>query len=316
MSRELLRATDLVVRFPAGGLSRWIVPVDRVSLTVDEGEAVAIVGESGSGKTTLGRALVRTLRLSQGQILLKNKDVSRLRGRALKQYRAAVQMVFQDPFASLNPSRTVSQQIGVPIRFHRRLTGREAHAEINQLLEQVGLTPAEDMREKYPHQLSGGQRQRVAIARALAANPQMIVADEPVSMLDVSIRAGILQLLSQLKQDLGISFVFITHDLASARYFSGRIGVMYAGQLVELGPAAQVVAEPLHPYTRLLLAASPGSGIKTALPETSQRAPDLSIGRVGCPFAPRCPLVEAKCTASAIPIQWIADRAVACVQVR
>ncbi len=312
---ELLRAEDLVVRFPAGGRRRWIVPVDHLSLTIGQGESVGVVGESGSGKTTLGRTLVRILEPAVGHLQWQNQDVAHIRGRALRHYHAAVQMVFQDPFASLNPARTLFDQVALPIRYHRGLSGTQQAERVESLLEQVGLYPARDLREKYPHELSGGQRQRVAIARALAAKPRLVVADEPVSMLDVSIRAGILQLLTELKEQLALSFVFITHDLASARYFSARIAVMYAGRLVEMAAAADIIRRPLHPYTRLLMAASPGSGMKGPLPETSQSSPDLTAQRRGCPFAPRCPLVMERCREEAIDFRWLADQhGVACLR--
>ena len=313
---EVLRAENLVVRFPVGGRGRPIVPVDNVNLTIHQAESVGIVGESGSGKTTLGRTLVRILEPAGGRLRWQAHDVAHIRGRALRHYHAAVQMVFQDPFASLNPARTVFDQVALPVRYHRRISGAAQVQRVESLLDQVGLSPARDLREKYPHELSGGQRQRVAIARALAAEPQLIVADEPVSMLDVSIRAGILQLLTELKDELALSFVFITHDLASARYFSTRIGVMYAGQLVEMAAAADLTRRPLHPYTQLLMAASPGSGMKAPLPETSPSSPDLSARRQGCPFAPRCPLVTDRCRQATIDFRWLADQhGVACLRV-
>jgi peptide/nickel transport system ATP-binding protein len=291
----LLDVQDLVVRFPAKRGKGWIAPVNHVSLTVGHRETVALVGESGSGKTTLGRTLVRLLKPHAGHIFYQGQDVAQWTGRQLTAYHRSAQLIFQDPYGSLNPVHTIGTQLALPVRLHRPAKGADVAAEVAALLQDAGLTPAAEMRDKYPHELSGGQRQRVAIARALAVNPEFIVADEPISMLDVSIRAGILHLLQKLNRDLGLSMVYITHDLASAWYIAQRILVMYAGVIVEAGPSRDVVKQPQHPYTQLLLAASPGAQFSGPLPERSTRPPNLAIDRVGCAFQDRCPHVMERC---------------------
>jgi peptide/nickel transport system ATP-binding protein len=204
-------------------------------------------------------------------------------------------MIFQDPFSSLNPVRTVEKHVTFPLKKHRGYRGEELNRQIDDLLDRVGLTPVVDTRKKYPHELSGGQRQRLAIARALAVNPKFMVADEPTSMLDVSIRDGILELMNELKRDLELSYLYITHDLASARYFGDRIMVMYGGKLMEVADSKTLIQQPLHPYTQLLLAATPGSVSKVKLASLKNDAPDLSLDRKGCPFAHRCPLATDEC---------------------
>lgn len=289
---------DLVVRFRSAGTGRshYITPVDRVSFAIAPGEVLALVGESGSGKSTLGRSLVRFHEPSAGRIEIGGVDVTHVRGtKALRDLRRKVQMIFQDPFASLNPVRTVGQHLRVAVEATSSLRGREAMERAHALLEQVGISPGRDAMGKYPHELSGGQRQRVAIARALAGRPQCVVADEPISMLDVSIRADILGVLAQLKTEYDLSFLYITHDLASARYFGDRIMVMYGGQVMETGSSDDLVLRPLHPYTRLLLSATPGNGVSAGLQETSIESPNLLEGRTGCPFAHRCTQATALC---------------------
>ncbi len=254
---------NLVVRFPVrtrGGRT-YITPVDQVGFEIHKGEVLSLVGESGSGKTTIGRALLGLVQASSGKIVVNQRDVTNVRGRELKRHRQHVQMVFQDPFGSLNPVRTVRQHLQFPVRRHAQGEG-SVDEQIEALLERVGLTPVAEMQSKFPHELSGGQRQRLAIARALSVNPRFLVADEPISMLDVSIRAGILRLLNQLKHDFDLAFLYITHDLASARYFGDRIMVMYGGRVMEVADSAELVRNPKNPYTKLLLAATPGSNSK------------------------------------------------------
>ncbi|MCL6444798.1 MAG: ABC transporter ATP-binding protein, partial [Alicyclobacillus sp.] len=239
-------------------------------------------------------------------------DVTRARGRELVHLRNKAQMVFQDPFGSLNPVRTVEQQIAFPVRKHQKLKGRALRERVGELLNIVGLTPVEETRVKYPHELSGGQRQRVAIARALAVNPKFLVADEPISMLDVSIRAGILKLMNELKDDFHLSYLYITHDLASARYFGDRIMVLYGGRVMETGPSHDLVSNPTHPYTQLLLASTPGNKSRIVLSETSIEAPNLLETRKGCPFAHRCPLVTEICREETPPLKQAGKMWVAC----
>jgi peptide/nickel transport system ATP-binding protein len=229
--------------------------VDDVSFTLRQGTITALVGESGSGKSTVARILARLYPATSGSVFYDGKDV--LERYDVKRYRSSVQMIFQDPFDSLNPVRTISHHLERPVRIHSVVAKRDVTPRVHELLRTVGLVPPEKFAAKYPHELSGGQRQRVAIARALAVNPSVILADEPISMLDVSIRIGILNLMLGLKRELGIAFLYITHDIASARYVADEVLVMYAGQIVEQGPTDSVLLEPLHAYTRLLLSAVP-----------------------------------------------------------
>ena len=232
--------------------------VDDVSFTLRPGTVTALVGESGSGKTTVARLLSQLYTPTEGTIRFRGKDVSRVRGRrALLAYRSEVQMIFQDPFASLNPVKRVQHHLKRPLLIHRLVPRSQVDARIRELLQTVGLVPPDEIAQKYPHQLSGGQRQRVAIARALAVSPAVVLADEPISMLDVSIRIGLLNLMADLKRELGIAFLYITHDIASARYVADEMLVMYAGRIVEQGPTDAVLHDPQHAYTRLLLSAVP-----------------------------------------------------------
>ncbi|MCH1624544.1 ABC transporter ATP-binding protein [Ferdinandcohnia quinoae] len=304
MNNEVMLATsllvevkDLVIKFPVRGNKgkKFITPVDKVSLEINKGEVLALVGESGSGKTTIGRALVRLLNPTEGEILVAGNRINDIKGKELQSYRQVAQMIFQDPFGSLNPVKTIESHVKFPLRKHQGFKGEVLDQKITELLLQVGLTPVNEIRKKYPHELSGGQRQRLAIARALAVNPQFIVADEPTSMLDVSIRAGILQLMNELKRDLGLSYLYITHDLASARYFGDRIMVLYGGKVMEVAESKEIIKRPLNPYTQLLLSATPGSASQIDLTNMKNEPPDLSDGRKGCPFAHRCPLATYIC---------------------
>src|SRR5436309_9165083 len=253
MTEPLLRADGLTRHFRVGKLmSRQALhAVDDVDLSIGRGEIVALVGESGSGKSTIARMLARVYQPTRGEIWFEGKPLSRLRGRRSKlAYSAAVPMVFQDPYSSLNPAYRISHGILRAMKLHRGdLSGVQRRAELNRVLEAVGLVPASDARRRFPFELSGGQRQRVGFAQALALRPKLIVADEPVSMLDVSIRVGILNLMGELREQEGVSFLYITHDVASARYLADRVLVMYAGHLVEEGPAEDVLQRPKHPYT-------------------------------------------------------------------
>jgi peptide/nickel transport system ATP-binding protein len=282
--------------FSSGGLlsrGRPVVALDDVSFTVGRGEAVAVVGESGSGKSTIARVLLRLTRPDAGEIVLDGQDVLAAEPRrASLAYRARVQMVFQDPFGSLNPVHPVEHHLARPLLRHGRARREELPGRVLELLRTVGLEPAEEIVRRHPHQLSGGQRQRVAIARALAVEPDVLVADEPTSMLDVSIRSGILALLARLKRERALSVVLITHDLAAARLLADRILVLYRGRLVEDGPTAAVVDAPAHPYTRALLAAA--SHAAPIEPPVAHAPPAGAVGE-GCPFAPRCPEVLAIC---------------------
>ena len=228
-----------------------------VSFALHSGRTLALVGESGSGKTTAARLIMREYTPDAGQLVFRGSPMGKADAKALKAYRSSVQMVFQDPFASLNPAHTIHYHLDRPLRLHQRnLSRAQRRAAVEQLLARVKLDPAQLM-AKFPHELSGGQRQRISIARALAVNPQVIVADEPTSMLDVSVRLGILNLLNDMKRQLGLALLYITHDIATARYVAEDIMVMYAGQIVEWGDMEAVLGNPQHPYTRLLLSAVP-----------------------------------------------------------
>ena len=253
---SVLEVRDLTVEFRQRG-GAALKAVDRLSFSLDAGKTLALVGESGSGKSTVVRAVGQLVRPTSGTILLDGQEAGR-RGRALRAYRHQVQLVFQDPFASLNPIHTVRHHLARPLLLLHGGHGREQlDADVADLLRSVNLTPPEEVAAKHPHELSGGQRQRVAIARALAAGPAVLLADEPVSMLDVSIRLEILNLLDRLKRQRNLALLYVTHDLATARHFSSDIMVMYRGEIVERGPADEVILRPAHPYTRLLASAAP-----------------------------------------------------------
>jgi len=291
-----LEVRSLTKYFATGGAVRrsHVHAVDDVSFELRPGRITALVGESGSGKSTVARLLARLYDASDGAVLFGGSDVSRLRRRRdLRRYRAQVQMIFQDPFGSLNPVKTIRHHLERPLRVHKVVPRREIDERIEELLRTVGLVPPNEVAAKYPHELSGGQRQRVAIARALAVEPKIILADEPTSMLDVSIRIGILNLMIRLKEELDLAFLYVTHDLASARYIADDILVMYAGQIVERGPIEQVLGDPLHPYTRLLLAAvpDPAKDLHAERIEIRKgRAAAAIDPEPGCRFAGRCPL--------------------------
>jgi peptide/nickel transport system ATP-binding protein len=296
---SVLDVRGLTVDFSSRGRAKFRA-VDNVSFSLVEGETLALVGESGSGKSTVVRALGQLLKPTGGEILLDGKPVAR-RGRRLRDYRRQVQLVFQDPFASLNPSFTVDHHLRRPLLIHGEPRGTVT-ASIERLLDTVSLVPAADMARKFPHELSGGQRQRVAIARALAPNPSVLLADEPVSMLDVSIRLGIMNLLDTMKRDRNLALLYVTHDLATARYFSTRIMVMYRGEIVEHGKADDVILRPKHPYTQLLAAAAPSraasirqktSGTPVKVRTTRERR-EVAVGD-GCRFRPRCPFAMEIC---------------------
>jgi peptide/nickel transport system ATP-binding protein len=277
--------TSLAVEGLSKQFGKKIRAVEDVSFTLRPGRITALVGESGSGKSTVARMLVGLYRPSRGTILFDGRDVTRLRGRGrLVRYRSQVQMVFQDPFGSLNPVRTVGHHLERPLLIHGVVPRSEVRSRVHELLRSVGLVPPEQVAEKFPHQLSGGQRQRVAIARALAVEPKVLLADEPISMLDVSIRIGVLNLILDLKQR-GIAFLYITHDIASARYVADEVLVMLRGRIVEQGPTESVLQDPRHAYTRLLLSAVPDPT------HVGQSAPHARVSR-GFDLDGRSELVE------------------------
>jgi peptide/nickel transport system ATP-binding protein len=285
------------------GQRRSVRAVEDVSVELGSGYATALVGESGSGKSTVARILARLYDPTSGTIHFQGKPVTMAKGSALHTYRRQVQLIFQDPFSSLNPVHSVRYHLSRPLRLYGHATSQDqADAQILSLLERVSLTPADQFLVKYPHQLSGGQRQRVAIARALAVHPAVLLADEPVSMLDVSIRLEILNLLLQLKDEEKLALLFITHDIASARYFAEETLVMYAGQMVEGGPTDMLIQEPKHPYTQLLLSAAPDpdrpkrKGAVIAESQAHGEVPSLVTPPTGCRFHPRCPHAMPQCS--------------------
>jgi peptide/nickel transport system ATP-binding protein len=298
VSSPLIELRDVQRRFAKDG---QVVPVIRgVDLTIDPQEIICLVGESGCGKTTTGKMIAGLLNPSGGQILFDGRPIDSYRGAEASVLRRSLQIVHQDPFASLNPAHTIEQILSFPLQHHHLVKSRaDLRQRIWELLTMVDLTPPGDIVHKYPHQLSGGQRQRVSIARALTVNPRLIVADEAVSMVDVSIRIGILKMLQRLREELKLAIVFITHDLALAKYFAwqGRIAVMYLGRIVEIGPTADVIGSPAHPYTQALVAAVPEADPektrdKAALTLRSDEIPRLTDLIPGCAFHPRCPFFQ------------------------
>jgi peptide/nickel transport system ATP-binding protein len=296
-----------------------LAAVGEVSLDLHRRTVVALVGESGSGKSTVARLLAGQERPSRGRILLDGNEIEPRRRGTFRTYKRHVQMVFQDPFASLNPAHTVRYHLERPLRLHRRIDGAELDRELERALDRVRLVPAKRFLGKYPHQLSGGQRQRVAIARALAVGPRVLLADEPVSMLDVSIRLEILDLLDELRSELELAILYITHDIASARYFADEILVMYAGEIVERGPAEELTQAPAHPYTQLLVSSAPDpDNLRGHLAPHRRLANRITAVedavRTGrCSFSTRCPFAGERChneVPSLTPID--ADRTAAC----
>jgi oligopeptide/dipeptide ABC transporter ATP-binding protein len=297
----LLEVSGLTLHFNLGAWwsKKMLHAVDDVSFTIDRQEIVALVGESGSGKSTIARLLAMVYKPSGGEIRFEGSSLSTLRGRKGRlAYRGHVPMVFQDPFSSLNPAYRVSHGIMRAIELHRpEIAGPARRDEALRVMDAVELQPADAMLSRYPYELSGGQRQRVGFAQALALRPKLILADEPVSMLDVSIRVGILNMMARLREREGVSILYITHDLASARYVADRVIVMYAGHVVEIGPTEQLLASPRHPYTQLLLSAVPDP--RAPLGETSSsdvgEPPKVVNPAPGCRFQPRCPIAIEKC---------------------
>jgi oligopeptide transport system ATP-binding protein len=301
----LLEVQNLKVHFPltSGILRRttgWVRAVDGMSFAIQPGETLGLVGESGCGKSTAGRAILQLYRPTAGRVLLYGQDLTRLRPNsvALRQMRRSMQMIFQDPYASLNPRKSIGDTLAEPIRIHRLRQGRRAvQRRVEELLELVGLNPA--YASRYPHALSGGQRQRVGIARALAVEPAFVVCDEPVSALDVSIQAQIINLLGQLQQQFGLTYLFIAHNLSVVQHMSNRVAVMYLGKIVEITDSASLYRAPLHPYTHALLAAIPIPDPTVARPRPrvllSGEVADPTNLPSGCRFHPRCPIVAQQC---------------------
>jgi oligopeptide/dipeptide ABC transporter ATP-binding protein len=290
----LVEVEHLTKRFPvrAGLLQRAVAnvhAVEDISFTIYRGETLGLVGESGCGKSTTARLITRLLEPTGGTIRFEGQDITTLSGRDLRPLRRDIQIVFQDPYSSLNPRQTVGQIIGTPFAIHR--TDGDRRGRVRDLMDRVGLNP--EHYNRYPHEFSGGQRQRIGVARALALSPKIIVCDEPVSALDVSIQAQILNLLQSLQSDLGLTYLFISHDLGVVRHISNRIAVMYLGRIVELGPAAELYDQPRHPYTAALLSAVPkgsvGGEVRRHRVVLAGDVPSPVDPPAGCPFHPRCP---------------------------
>ncbi|MGD9863923.1 MAG: ABC transporter ATP-binding protein [Pseudodonghicola sp.] len=295
----ILEALGVERRFvthkPLIGEPTVVRAVDGVSLSVHRGETLAIVGESGCGKSTLARVLVRLLQPSDGSVRYEGRDISHLQGQDLRKLRAELQFIFQDPFSSLNPRMTVGALIEEPLKVHGLGDAAERRARVAELMRKVGLNPASI--DRYPHEFSGGQRQRIGIARALASGPKLLVGDEPVSALDVSIQAQVVNILQDLKDELGLTLVIIAHDLAVIRQMADRVAVMYLGQVVELAPADQIFTRPLHPYTEALVAAIPLPDLDARKAEVRSEGdlPNPSAPPSGCRFHTRCPYAIDRC---------------------
>ena len=305
-SAPLLRVENLKKHFPVmRGIFRrqvgTIKAVDGITFDVHPRETLGLVGESGCGKSTTGRLILQLYSVTEGEIFFKGEDISRLKGGALRRIRPRMQMIFQDPQDSLNPRMTVGSIVAEPLEEHGTVRGSAKRERVEQLLEAVGLNPR--FTNRYPHEFSGGQRQRIGVARALALNPEFIVCDEPIAALDVSIQAQVVNLLEDLQEQLGLTYLFISHDLSMIRHIADRVAVMYLGKIVELAPSAQLYGEPLHPYTRALLSAVPIHD--PVLEEKRERViltgdvPSPANPPSGCPFRTRCPVAVERCAEEA-----------------
>lgn len=308
MAEKLLEVKDLHMWFPAKhGLSgtfgeqKWIKAVDGVNFTINKGEIFGLIGESGSGKTTIGKTIMRLLEPTKGEILLHGENVAHIHRKDLKAYRRAVQMIFQDPYASMNPRFKIKDVMEEPLKVHQIGKSYKVDREpmIIDAMNEVKVSPPEEFLTRYPHMLSGGQRQRIATARGLILNPELMVADEPVSMVDLSTRAEILQMMKDVQRDKNLTYLYITHDLSTARYFTDKLAVLYLGRIMEIGTPDQIVDNPAHPYTQALLDAvcEPKSGkarVKKELKISGEIPSPMNIPS-GCRFHTRCPYATDEC---------------------
>lgn len=303
-NNELIQLNNVVMDFQLGSSGLFkknhMRALNDISLSLKKGKALALVGESGSGKSTCARIIARMHEATDGSVLFRGKNINEINSKEeILRYKKSVQMIFQDPFGSLNPTHTIGYHLERPLLIHNQVMNKkELKEKIHELLETVGLTPAAQTAGKFPHEISGGQRQRVAIARVLAVDPEIILADEPTSMLDVSIRIGILNLMNDLKEKKRLSFLYITHDIATARYFADDTAVMYAGHIVEWGESDNITGNPQHPYTQLLIDSVPNP-VKNFKPTiTTNKKGEIPLWKPesrGCPFASRCPSVKPVC---------------------
>lgn len=319
MSEPILKVKGLKVHFPVSGgflaKKQVVKAVDGVDFEIAPGETFGLVGESGCGKSTTGRALVKIYDPTEGQVIFEGKDITKIKGAKLKEFRRDMQMIFQDPYASLNPRMTVGEIIREPMDIHGVYdTKEEREKRVRELLEIVGLKP--DHIRRYPHEFSGGQRQRIGIARTLALNPKFIVCDEPISALDVSIQAQVINLLEKIQNEMGIAYLFIAHDLSMVKHISDRIGVMYLGNMVEIGDADDIYHEPLHPYTQALLSSVPIPDPKVARNKKrivlEGELPSPINPPSGCVFRTRCPKATERCAQEKPALKTVGNRQVAC----
>jgi len=296
---NILELNNVRKEFHTSSSKRGIVAVDNVSLKLEKGKTLGIVGESGSGKSTLGRLMLRLIEPTAGEINFDDVNLLKLKNTELRKMRSKMQMIFQDPMSSLNPRMSIRQLVSEPLEIHRNLKASEQNAAVEEIITKVGLEKS--ALDKYPHEFSGGQRQRISIARAVINNPSLIVADEPVSALDVSIQSQILNLLMDLRNDLNLSFVFISHDLSVVRHIADEVAVMYLGNIVEIAPADQLFSNPQHPYTQALISAIPQVEKEKRVNRIILKGdiPNPADAPTGCYFHPRCPIAIDKCSSLA-----------------